>query len=161
MNKPSRRAVVRTGVWAVPAVASVAVAPAFATSCTDCVTITGLVAGCKLPGNPRGKSYAIVLAVSNPSTTSTVNIDSIDIQVTGTPLQTATYCPDTFVVPPGDSQIIVYVSDLSNSQQKDANITVNYHSGANPEQSFPFTVNGFHPFNDNCPKDFDPDNACA
>ena len=30
MNKPSRRAVVRTGVWAVPVVATAAAAPAFA-----------------------------------------------------------------------------------------------------------------------------------
>ena len=160
MNKPSRRAVVRTGVWAVPAVATVAVAPAFATSCADCVTVTGIVAGCKLPGNPRGKSYAIVLSVSNPSTSQTLTIDEIDIVVTGAPLQTATYCPDTFLVPPGDSQIIIYVSDLANSQQKQATVTVKYHSTGNAD-SFSFGIDGFHPFLDACPKSFDPDVACA
>ena len=52
MNKPSRRAVVRTGVWAVPVVATASMAPAFAGSGTPPpVTIDGVGAACKLPGN--------------------------------------------------------------------------------------------------------------
>ena len=52
MNKPSRRAVVRTGVWAVPVVATAAAAPAFAgTGTPPPVIIVGVGAGCKLPGN--------------------------------------------------------------------------------------------------------------
>jgi hypothetical protein len=157
MNKPSRRAVVRTGVWAVPVVATAAAAPAFATvSCTDCVTITGFAGGCKLPGNPRGKSYAITLNVTNPGPAQTMCIDGI--VVTGAPL--VQECPTCFDVPSGDSQIVIYVSDITNSQQKAATVTINYTSHGSTQQ-FSFDINGFHPFQDQtCPKTLQPPADC-
>ena len=48
MKKPSRRAVVRTGVWAVPVVA--AAAPARAGTTTPQVEIQSMGSGCQLPG---------------------------------------------------------------------------------------------------------------
>ena len=157
MNKPSRRAVVRTGVWAVPVVATAAVAPAFATvSCTDCVTITGFAGGCKMPGNPRGKSYAITLNVTNPGAPQTMSIDGIT--VTGAPL--VQECPTSFSVPSGNSQIVIFVSDITNSQQKAATVTINYTSAGTTKQ-FSFDIDGFHPFaNDTCPKTLLPPADC-
>jgi hypothetical protein len=157
MNKPSRRAVVRTGVWAVPVVAVAAAAPALATSGPPPVTITGLAGGCKLPGNPRGKSYAITLNITNSS--STPQAFSIDgVTVTGTPVGSA--CPNTFSVPSGNSQVTFYISDLQNSQQKDATVTISYESNGTPE-TFSFQINGFHPFGDaTCPHDLTPPTTC-
>jgi hypothetical protein len=127
MNKPSRRAVVRTGVWAVPVVATATVAPAFANGsiCTNCVTITGLAAGCKLPGVPRGKAYALVFNVTNTGPAQTLTINTLMVSGTGLVAE----CPATFDVPTGDSQIVVYVTDGINSQQKNATGTINYDGG--------------------------------
>ena len=157
MNKPSRRAVVRTGVWAVPVVATAAAAPAFATvSCSDCVTITGFAGGCKMPGKKRGKSYAITLNVTNPGAPQTMTISGI--VVTGAPL--VQECPTSFMVPSGDSSIIIFVSDITNSQQKNATVTINYTSGGTTQQ-FSFDINGFHPFQDEtCPKTLQPPADC-
>ena len=89
MNKPSRRAVVRTGVWAVPAVTVAAAAPAFATvsggGCVGEVCLSGQGAGsCKLPGESTHNGstyfgYRMVLHFTNDSgSDQVVNIDSID-----------------------------------------------------------------------------------
>ena len=88
MNKPSRRAVVRTGVWAVPAVTVAAAAPAFAVSgggCVGDVCLEGVAAGsCKLPGESthNGKTYfgyRMLLTFTNDSgADQIVNIDSVD-----------------------------------------------------------------------------------
>jgi hypothetical protein len=157
MNKPSRRAVVRTGVWAVPVVATAAAVPAFAAvSCTDCVTITGFGGGCKMPGNPRGKSYAIKLEVTNPGAPQVLTIDHIT--VTGAPL--VQECPDNFLVASGNSEIILFMSDISNSQQKQATVTINYTSGGVAAQ-FSFVIDGFKPFNGvECPKTLQPPASC-
>ncbi len=157
MNKPSRRAVVRTGVWSIPVVATVAAAPAFATvSNTQCVTITGFGGGCKLPGKPRGKSYAITLHLANSGKPQTVTIESIT--VTGAPL--VQECPTTFAVPSGSSDIVIYVSDVKNSQQKHATVTLTYTS-AGTTQQFSFTIDGFKPFGDHaCPKTLAPPADC-
>jgi hypothetical protein len=160
MNKPSRRAVVRTGVWAVPVVATASMAPAFAGSGVPPITITGVAASCKLPGEKRGKSYAIILSVHNSSTTDTLSITEIDITVTGAPVKQVAYCPSTFSVPPGDSTLTVYVSDAINSQQKAADITIFYTSPLDSGvQFFSFHVDAFHPFGD-CPKDLTPPVGC-
>ena len=76
MNKPSRRAVVRTGVWAVPVVATAAAAPAFAgTGTPPPVTIGAVGRGCKLPGNSTDvyKGYRMVLTFDNTSGTAQVD----------------------------------------------------------------------------------------
>jgi len=160
MNKPSRRAVVRTGVWAVPVVATASMAPAFAGSGTPPIEITGVAAACKMPGEQRGKSYAIILNVHNSSTSDTLSITEVDIKVTGAPVTTIGYCPSTFTIPPGDSQITVFVTDGINSQQKAADITFFYTSPLDQGvQSFAFHVDGFHPFGV-CPKDLTPPVGC-
>jgi hypothetical protein len=158
MNKPSRRAVVRTGVWAVPVVATAAVAPAFAAaSCSDCVTITGFAGGCKMPGKKRGKSYAITLNVTNPGPPQTMTIAGI--VVTGAPL--VQECPESFLVPSGKSQITIFVSDITNSQQKAATVTITYYSNPQTLSTFSFDIDGFHPFNDaTCPKTLEPPADC-
>jgi hypothetical protein len=158
MNKPSRRAVVRTGVWAVPVVATAAVAPAFAAaSCSDCVTITGFAGGCKMPGKKRGKSYAITLNVTNPGAPQTMTISGI--VVTGAPL--VQECPESFLVPTGNSQIVLFVSDITNSQQKAATVTITYFSNPKTLSTFSFDIDGFHPFDDaTCPKTLEPPADC-
>jgi hypothetical protein len=72
MNKPSRRAVVRTGVWAVPAVATVAAAPAFAaTSGPPPVTIGAVGSVCKDPGEGQNtKDYEFTLTFTNTTASS-------------------------------------------------------------------------------------------
>ena len=67
MNKPSRRAVVRTGVWAVPVVATAASAPAFAgTEGPPPVTISATGAVCKDPGEGQNtKDYEFTLFFTN------------------------------------------------------------------------------------------------
>ena len=48
MSTPTRRTVVRTGAWAIPAVTTLAAAPAFAHySGQQCVTVTAVGAACK------------------------------------------------------------------------------------------------------------------
>src|SRR3954454_5773668 len=73
MNKPSRRAVVRTGVWAVPVVATAAAAPAFAgTDTPPPVVILGTGSGCKVSGGSgQGdpKEYNMVITFDNTSQT--------------------------------------------------------------------------------------------
>ncbi len=121
MNKPSRRAVVRTGVWAVPVVASATIAPAYASTSGNPppVQITGVGGGCKLPGSPNDWSYRIVLLFhSNSSTDETVTIVKFDIS--GAP--TSTFDPSTFTVPPGDSSKTFTVSS-TNSANRTATLT--------------------------------------
>ena len=79
MNRPSRRAVVRSGVWAVPVVATSAAAPAFAgTGETPPVTIDGVGAACKLPGvGQHSKDYRFTLSFDSTSATiQTVTVNS-------------------------------------------------------------------------------------
>ncbi len=83
MNKPSRRAVVRTGVWAVPAVATVAAAPAFAaTSGPPPVTIGAVGTVCKDPGSGQNtKDYEFTVAFANTTASSqTVLINKINFK---------------------------------------------------------------------------------
>ena len=66
MNKPSRRAVVRTGVWAVPAVATVAAAPAFAGSPGPPVTVSATGQSCKDQGEGQNtKDYEFKIYFTN------------------------------------------------------------------------------------------------
>jgi hypothetical protein len=67
MNKPSRRAVVRTGVWAVPVVATAAAAPSFAgTDTPPPVTIGAVGLVCKDPGEGQNtKDYEFTITFTN------------------------------------------------------------------------------------------------
>jgi hypothetical protein len=104
MNKPSRRAVVRTGVWAVPVVATAAAAPAFAgTGDTPPVTIDGIGAACKLPGEGQhSKDYRFTLSFdSNSANAETVTINSFDFKGS-----TYTPSPNQVVVPANASNFM-------------------------------------------------------
>jgi hypothetical protein len=96
MNKPSRRAVVRTGVWTVPAVATVAAAPAFAGTVTPPVTIGGDGESCKLPGSGQHtKDYRFTLTLTNTTG------DAQTVTITSFTFAGTSYTPDpqTVVVP--------------------------------------------------------------
>ena len=81
MNKPSRRAVVRTGVWAVPAVATAAAVPAFAGS-GPVVTIAANGSVCKDPGDGQNtKDYEFTLYFTNSSASDqVVNISNFNFK---------------------------------------------------------------------------------
>lgn len=117
MNKPSRRAVVRTGVWAVPAVAVAASAPAFAgTGEPPPVTIDGIGAACKLPGNSTDvyKGYRMVLTFHN-TTADAQPLTVLDFTISGA--ATTDFTPKSFTVPSGDSTKLFIVQSTTSSQR--------------------------------------------
>ncbi len=121
MNKPSRRAVVRTGVWSVPVVAVATIAPAYATTSGNPppVVISGCASGCKLPGKPNDWSYRIVLTFNSTSSSAEV-VTILKFDISGAP--TSTFSPATFSVPSGASTKQFVVSS-SNSANRNATIT--------------------------------------
>jgi hypothetical protein len=160
MNKPSRRAVVRTGVWAVPVVATAAAVPAFATgsgpSCTTDgkVCVEGVGTGCKLPGESTHNGatyfgYRMVVTFDN-TTTSDITIHLDDFQISGKP--TTGFPKDTdLTLSPGQNPEL-YIVTSSASSQRSATIFYTYLG-----QSVSATVT-FDTFNPcKCdPKDADP-----
>lgn len=165
MNKPSRRAVVRTGVWAVPVVATASAVPAFAGS-GQTITITGVAASCKMPGEKRGKSYAVILNVTNAGTVAAdLTITEIDVTITkGQQTTTVGFCPATFEdVPPGNSTITVFLTDTITSQNKAATVDVFYTSPVDSgTQTLEFLIDDFHPFGEaECSKDLEPPESCV
>ena len=125
MNKPSRRAVVRTGVWAVPAVATVAAAPAFATGSNEPppVTVDGVGQGCKFPGHSTHDDqtwygYRLTLTFHNTSgVAQPIVVQSFVIS--GAP--TTDVNPTSFTVPAGDSTK-TFIVQSTNSAQRYATI---------------------------------------
>jgi hypothetical protein len=118
MNKPSRRAVVRTGVWAVPVVATAAAAPAFAGTGEPPppVTIDGIGQGCKFPGQstevPFG--YRMTLTFHNTSGVSQP-IVIVSFVISG---KAATEVdPTSFTVPADDSTKTFVVQSTTSSQR--------------------------------------------
>ena len=152
MNKPSRRAVVRTGVWAVPVVATAAAAPAFAgTGTPPPVTIGAVGAACKLPGNSTDvyKGYRMVLTFDNTSGTAQV-ITITDFKITGAVV--TDFTPTTFTVPPGPSTQLFIITSTTSSQRS---AVVSYAVGGVPADPAPVTFPKFDPCK--CiPKDADP-----
>jgi hypothetical protein len=56
---------------------------------------------------------------------------------------------------------VIFVSDLTNSQQKAATVTITYFSNPQTLSTFSFDIDGFHPFNDaTCPKTLQPPADC-
>jgi len=121
MNKPSRRAVVRTGVWAVPVVATASMAPAFAGSGVPPVTIDGVGTACKFPGQstevPFG--YRMTLTFHNTSGV-TQPITIVSFTISGK--ATTDVNPKSFSVPAGDSTK-TFIVQSSNSAQRFATVT--------------------------------------
>jgi hypothetical protein len=117
MKKPSRRAVVRTGVWAVPVVATAAAAPAFAGTSTPCpVTVDAVGAACKLPGSSTDvrKGYRMLLTFHN-SSQSAQAITVTSFTISGAP--TTQFTPKSFMVPPGTSTKVFIVQSTTSSQR--------------------------------------------
>ena len=122
MNKPSRRAVVRTGVWAVPAVAAVAAAPAFAGSGTPPpVIIEGTGIACKFPGRSTAYNYGYRMTLTFDNTTGTAQpITIINFEISG---KTTTDIDPTSFVVPADTSTKTFVVLSSNSAQRYATVT--------------------------------------
>ena len=121
MNKPSRRAVVRTGVWAVPVAA--AAAPAFAgTGTPPPVTVDGLGAACELPGNRTDvrKGYRMVLTFHNTGE-SVLPVTITSFSISGAPMTDVT--PKSFTVPNGTSTRVFIVQSPTSPQRS---ATVSY-----------------------------------
>jgi hypothetical protein len=134
MNKPSRRAVVRTGVWAVPAVAAASAAPAFAgtgNGCTEIVCIDAVGSACKLPGHSTDLEfgYRMVLTFHNISgSDAAIVITSFDINGK----DTTDFTPSSFNVPDGDSNRVFIVQSSTSSQRT---ATVCYTINGSPEET--------------------------
>ena len=127
MNKPSRRSVVRTGVWAVPVVATAAAAPSFAGTGTPPVTIGGVGQVCKLPGNGQhSKDYRFTIYFSSSSSTPlVVTINDVDFKgVHSVP------DPDTVTIPAG-----------SQNMQFEFTLYGYNDSSSNPVATITYTVN--------------------
>jgi hypothetical protein len=117
MKKPSRRAVVRTGVWAVPVVATAAAAPAFAgTGTKPPVYVDAVGHGCKLPGNSTDvrKGYRMVLTFHN-TTGSVQAVTVTSFTISGAP--TTDLTPKSFSVPPGTSTKVFIVQSTTSAQR--------------------------------------------
>jgi hypothetical protein len=136
MNKPSRRAVVRTGVWAVPVVATAAAVPAFAGSVQPPVTIDATGHACKLPGESthNGNSYfgyRMLLTLYN-DTGSDQSIQIVSFTISGA---------DTILDPTG-THIPVAASCTTASGGCDALIFVQSTNSAQRTATVCYTVDG-------------------
>jgi hypothetical protein len=151
MKKPSRRAVVRTGVWAVPVVATAAAAPAFAgTGTQPPVRVDAVGQGCKLPGNSTDvrNGYRMVLTFDNTSG-SMQPITVISLTISGAPTTDVT--PKSFTVPAGTSTR-TFIVQSTTSSQRTATIT---YLVAGQARSTVVTFGSFEPCKCD-PKDADP-----
>jgi len=120
MNKPSRRAVVRTGVWAVPVVATAAAAPAFAgTDTPPPVVILGTGSGCKVSGGSgQGdpKEYNMVITFDNTSQTNQ-DVTITKFEIDGKPTTGFVTPVNVTALVPGQTPYLVTVSSTSSSQR--------------------------------------------
>ena len=126
MNKPSRRAVVRTGVWAVPVVATAAAAPSFAgTGDTGCtadgnVCVSGAGSGCKLPGESTHNGatyfgYRMVVTFTN-NTNGPLDVSLNDFTISGKPT-TGFPSGTTITLNPGANPELFIVTSSASSQR--------------------------------------------
>lgn len=164
MNKPSRRAVVRTGVWAVPVVATAAAVPAFAVSgggCAGSVCLNGEGSSCKLPGHSTHDGstwygYRMHLTFTNDSgVDQLVNVTGVDFgKATDT---VVTYggpynVPASCTTASGGCSDFVLIVQSTNSAQQNATICFTAEGQS-------ACVNVFFPSFNPCkcePKDADP-----
>jgi hypothetical protein len=122
MNKPSRRAAVRTGVWAVPVVATAAAAPAFAgTGDPPPVTIDGVGQACKLPGQSTDVHYGYRMVLTFHNVSGSAQVVTI-AKFESSGAKTTDITPTQFSVPKGDSTR-VFIVQSSNSAQRNATVT--------------------------------------
>jgi hypothetical protein len=133
MNKPSRRAVVRTGVWAVPVVATASAVPAFAGSTDNCTTdgkvcVEGVGSGCKLPGHSthNGETFygyrMVVTFDNNTNADITITLDSFSIS--GKPTQGFPSGSQLTLSPGANPELFIVTS--SASSQRSATIFYTY-----------------------------------
>lgn len=135
MNKPSRRAVVRTGVWAVPAVATAAAVPAFATTsgnnCAGDVCLAGTGASCKLPGESTHNGstyfgYRMHLTFFNDSGTDQI-VDVTSVEFSKTETTVITYggpytVPASCTTASGGCSDFVLIVQSTNSSELSATV---------------------------------------
>jgi hypothetical protein len=127
MKKPSRRAVVRTGVWAVPVVATAA--PASAGTTTPQVEIESMGSGCQLPGRSMhdGETffdYRMVVTFDNLTASPQV-IALIDLTINGKPV-TGFPTGSQVSLQPGPNPQLFVVNSAARSQRA-ATITYQYN----------------------------------
>jgi hypothetical protein len=165
MNKPSRRAVVRTGVWAVPVVATATAAPSFAGTggggCTanGDVCVSGVGTGCKLPGHSTHDGdtwygYRMVVTFTNNTTTS-APVTLVDFSISGKPTQGFPVNSVLSLNPGANPQLFIVTS--SASSQREATITYQYQ-GVTYQQTVSFAT--FNPCQCD-PKDADPSDPAS
>jgi hypothetical protein len=160
MNKPSRRAVVRTGVWAVPVVATAAAAPAFAgTGTPPPVTIDSVGAACKLPGHSTHDGatwygYRMVVTFEN-NTASTQDATLLDFSINHKPTEGFPTGSVLALAPGATPELFIVTS--TESSQRTATITYSVNG-----QTYTQTVT-FPSFNPcKCdPKDADPSDPAS
>jgi hypothetical protein len=129
MKKPSRRAVVRTGVWAVPVVA--AAAPAFPASTTPPVDIEQMGSARKLAGRGahHGETlydYRMVVTFDN-TTASPQVVALIDLTVGGKAV-TGFPTGSEITLQPGSNQQVLVVTGPASSERT---ATITYQYGGN------------------------------
>jgi hypothetical protein len=110
MSAPTRRSVVRAGVWTVPVVVTAAAAPAFAGSGTTCpVTIDLNGQACEQPCGGKKHAYRVSLTTHNSSTSNkTVTLTSFTFATGST-----TVSPASFVAAHGTSTHVVVVTSTT------------------------------------------------
>jgi hypothetical protein len=146
MNKPSRRAVVRTGVWAVPVVATAAAAPSFAGTTTPPVSILSAGYACKVGGDSGTsdpKQYNMVVTFHN-NTASAQNVTITNLVITGATVTGITFPVTYNNLPPGDTSVLLTL-DSSDSSQRNA--IISYSVDGQMEPPAPVTFSGFNPCN--------------
>jgi hypothetical protein len=128
MNKPSRRAVVRTGVWAVPVVATAAATPAFAGTTTPQVDIECMGSGFQLPdhsthGVETCYGYRMVVTFDNNTTSSQV-VALIDFTISGRAVTGFPTGNQVTLQPGPNPQLFILTS--SASSHRTATVTYQY-----------------------------------
>ncbi len=165
MNKPSRRAVVRTGVWAVPVVATAAAAPSFAgTGDSGCtangdVCVSGVGSGCKLPGHSTDTFYGYRMVVTfTNNTTSPAPVTLLGFTISGKPT-TGFPVGKVLSLNPGPNPELFIVTSTASSQRS-ATITYQYQ-GASYQQTVAFDAFGPCKCNPNDADPTDPASDCS
>jgi hypothetical protein len=128
MKKPSRRAVVRTGVWAVP-VATAAAAPTFARTTAPAVAIESIGSGSRQPGHSTHDGQtcyrAQMVVTFRNTTTSPQPVTLIDFTIGGKAVTGFPTGTQLMLQPGSNPESFVVTS--SASSQRTATMTYQYH----------------------------------
>lgn len=161
MTQHSRRTVIRTAAWSVPAISIVAAAPAYADvsgtppECTTSVCLTQIAdTSCKLPGQSTDISFGYRFYLTFTSTATTpLDVTILSFTFDGGETITKIQGTNPQKVAPGtatgstDTTIGPFTIQSTNSANQSA--TVTYQVGSETATSQSFDISGFKP----CPKD--------